>query len=184
MAQVKGTAVVASVRYVRERFGDEALARVLERLPAEESRVLGGGILASAWYPMPLFLDFMQEVERQLAAQEPQVIRRMGRASAEYGITGVYKIFFKLGSPEFIIGRAARVFGSYYDTGEIVVVESRAGRAVLDLGGFAGAPQFCERILGWMEKTVEMAGAKKLRSDHPHCVHRGDASCRFVGDWD
>ena len=184
MAQVKGTAIVASVRYVRERFGEEALKRVLGPLPQEERLVLEGGILASSWYPMPLFLHFMQEVERQLGAQEPQVIRRMGAASAEYGIKGVYKVFFKLGSPEFIIGRAARVFGSYYDTGQIVVSESRAGRAVLDLTGFEGAPQFCERILGWMEKTVAMAGAKNLRSDHPRCVHRGDSACRFVGDWD
>ena len=184
MAQVKGTAVVASVRYVRERFGEAALRRVLGPLPTDERLVLEGGILASSWYPMPLFLHFMQEVERQLATQELHVIRRMGQASAEYGIKGVYKVFFKLGSPEFIIGRAARVFGSYYDTGRIVVAESRAGRAVLDLSGFEGAPQFCERILGWMEKTVEMAGAKNLRSGHPRCVHRGDSTCRFLGDWD
>lgn len=184
MAQVKGTAVVASLRYVQERFGDEAVKRVLGSLPADERRVLEAGILASSWYPMPLFLHFMQESERQLAAQEKDVIRRMGAASAEYGIKGVYKIFFRLGSPEFVIGRAARVFGSYYDTGQIAVVESRAGRAVLDLAGFAGAPQFCERILGWMQTTVVMAGAKNLRSGHPLCVHRGDEVCRFVGDWD
>jgi hypothetical protein len=184
MAQVKGTAVIASVRYVRERFGEEALKRVLGPLPVEERHVLEGGILASAWYPMPLFLHFMQEVERQLASQEPDVIRRMGRASAEYGIKGVYKVFFRLGSPEFIIGRAARVFGSYDDSGQLVVAESRAGRAVVELSGFEGAPQFCKRILGWMEKTIEMAGAKNLRSDHPRCVHRGDGACRFVGDWD
>lgn len=183
MAQVKGTAVVASLRYVGERFGKDALQRVLDALSPDERQLLAGGVLASSWYPMPLFLRFMQEAERQLAAQESAVIRRMGRASADYGIKGVYRIFFKLGSPEFIIGRAARVFGSYYDTGQIAVVESRAGRAVLDLTGFSGAPQFCERILGWMEQTVELAGARDLRSDHPLCVHRGDDRCRFVGDW-
>lgn len=184
MAQVTGTAVVASLRYVKERFGGDALQRVLAALSDDERKVLDAGILASSWYPMPLFLRFMREAERQLAAQEDSVIRRMGAASAEYGIKGVYKIFFKMGSPEFVIGRAARVFGSYYDSGRIEVVETRAGRAVLDLHGFEGAPQFCERILGWMEKTVQMAGARDLRSDHPQCVHRKDRACRFVGDWD
>jgi hypothetical protein len=184
VAQVKGTAVVASVRYVRERFGADALARVLARLAPDERQALAEGVLASSWYAMPLLLRFMQAAEAELAADEPEVIRRMGGASAEYGVTGVYKIFFKVGSPEFIIGRAARVFGSYYDTGSIRVVESRAGRAVLDLAGFEGAPQFCQRILGWMETTVRMAGARNLRSEHALCVHRGDAVCRFVGDWD
>lgn len=184
MAQVKGTAVVASLRYVNERFGEEATRRVLRLLPEADRRVLEAGILASSWYPMDLFLRYMQEAERQLSLKEPDVVRRMGAASAEYGIRGVYKIFFKVGSPEFIIGRAARVFGSYYDTGRIEVVETGRGRAVLDLAGFCGAPQFCERILGWMARTVEMAGAKNLRSQHPLCVHRGDPVCRFEGTWD
>jgi uncharacterized protein (TIGR02265 family) len=184
MAQVKGTAVTASIRYVNERFGADAFRRILRFLPDADRQILEAGVLASSWYPMPLFLRFMQEAEQQLSPKEPDVIRRMGAASAEYGIRGVYKIFFRMGSPEFIIGRAARVFGSYYDTGRIEVVETGPGRAVLDLSGFSGAPQFCERILGWMEKTVQMAGAKNLRANHAACVHRGDAVCRFEGDWD
>jgi hypothetical protein len=140
MAQVKGTAVDASLRYVRERFGEPALAAVLAALP---------------------------------------------EASCEYGVKGVYRIFFKLGSPEFIIGRAARVFSSYYDTGELRVVEGRAGRAVVELSKLEGsAPEFCDRIYGWMERTLELAGAKGLRSAHSRCVHRGDEVCRFEGSWD
>jgi hypothetical protein len=34
----------------------------------------------------------------------------MGRASCDYGRTAVYEIFLKVGSPESIISRAARVF--------------------------------------------------------------------------
>ena len=184
MAKVKGTAVVASVRYVSERFGAKELAAVLAGLPDEDRRILEGGVLASSWYPVPLFLRFMQEAEKQLGAKEPDLVRRMGRASADYGVKTVYKIFFKVGSPAFIIGRAARVFGSYYDTGKLTVVDTSSGGAVLDLEGFEGAPQFCERIRGWMERTVELAGAKNLRAEHTLCVHRGDALCRFEGTWD
>lgn len=182
---MKGTAVQSSLRYVRERFGEGSLARVLEALPEDDRQALGHGILASSWYGMDAFLRFMQEVERQLGAQEPDVVRKMGRASCDYGVTGVYKIFFKVGSPEFIISRAARVFSSYYDTGELKVVEGGAGRAVVELTALqGGAPQFCERIFGWMQRTLELAGAKALRSAHSACVHRGDPVCRFEGNWD
>ena len=184
MAQVKGTAVLSSLRYVRERFGEEPLALVLAALPAEDA-ALCGGVLASSWYPMPAFLRFMQEAERQLGAQEPNLVLEMGRASCDYGITGVYKIFFKVGSPEFIIRRAARVFSSYYDTGRLEVVESEDGRCVVELRGLEGsARQFCERIYGWAQRTLELAGAKNLRSGHSSCVHRGDPVCRFEGHWD
>jgi hypothetical protein len=184
MAQVKGTAVSASLRYVRERFGEEALARVLDALPGEDRKRLSA-VLASSWYPMEAFLLFMREAQRQLGAEQPDLVRSMGRASCDYGVTGVYKIFFKVGSPEFIIGRSARVFSSYYDSGELRVVDSRDGRAVVEVAGLeGGSPEFCERIYGWMQRTLELAGAKGLRSAHSLCVHRGDAVCRFEGDWE
>ena len=185
MAQVKGTAVQSSMRYVKERFGENALARVIERLPEGDRGSFGHGALSSAWYGMDAFLRFMQEAEKQLHAQEPDLVRRMGRASCEYGVTGIYKIFFKVGSPEFIISKAARVFGSYYDTGELKIAQSGPGLAVAELVGFeGGAPQFCERIYGWMQRTLEMSGAKGLRTAHSACVHRGDPACRFEGNWE
>jgi uncharacterized protein (TIGR02265 family) len=184
LARVKGTAVQSSLQYVRERFGDDSLARVVAALPEADRRALEG-VLVSSWYDVETFRRFMVEAERQLGTQEPDVVRRMGRFSCDQGITTVYRIFFKLGSPEFIIRRAARVFSSYYDTGELRIVESGPGRAVGELAGFeGGAPQFCERIFGWMQQTLERAGAKNLRAKHDVCVHRGGAVCRFEGDWD
>jgi hypothetical protein len=184
MAKVKGTAIQSSLRYVRERFGEEALAAVLAALPGADAAELSS-VLASSWCPMEAFLRFMREAKRQLGAREPDLVRNMGRASCDYGVTGVYKIFFKVGSPEFIISRATRVFSSYYDSGRIAVVESRHGRAVVEVTGLEGsAPEFCERIYGWMQRTLELAGAKSLESAHSLCVHRGDPVCRFEGGWE
>jgi len=184
LARVKGTAVQSSLRYVREKFGEAPLARILKALPEADRRPLES-VLASVWYDVALFLRFMVEAERQLGSQEPDLVRNMGRASCDYGLTTVYKIFFKIGSPEFIIGRGARVFSSYYDTGELVIAESGPGHCVAELRAFeGGAPQFCERIYGWMQRTLELAGAKNLRPKHQVCVHRGGPVCRFEGDWD
>lgn len=184
MARVKGTAVQSSLRYVKERFGQAAVARILERLAPSDREPLEQ-VLASSWYPMDAFLHFMQEAQRQLGAQEPDVVRNMGRASCDYGMTTVYKVFFKLGSPEFVISRAAGVFSSYYDEGGIRIVESGRGRAAVELTGFeGGAPQFCERLHGWMQRILELAGAKNVRTVHSLCVHRRDAACRFEGSWD
>ena len=40
MARVKGSAVQSSLLYVRERFGDESLARILAAMPEEDGRSL------------------------------------------------------------------------------------------------------------------------------------------------
>jgi hypothetical protein len=142
VAQVKGTAVQSSLRYVQERFGDAPLAGVLAALPEADRLALGQVVLASSWYPMDTFLRFMREAQRQLGEKEPDVVRKMGRASRDYGLTTVYRI----------------------------------------LEG--GAPQVCERIFGWRQRTLELAGANNLRSAHSTCVHRGDGDCRFEGSWD
>ncbi|HXY40148.1 MAG TPA: hypothetical protein VEQ10_10770 [Vicinamibacteria bacterium] len=185
MAQVKGTAVLSSLRHVRERFGEPALAGVLSALPSGDAALLSGLVLASSWYPMGCLLRFMQEAEKQLAAQEPKLLQNMGRASCDDGLKGIYKIFLKVGSPGFIIDRAARVLANYYDTGELVVVDRGERHVAVELRGLeeAGRP-FCERIYGWMQRTLELTGVRNLRSAHSSCLHRGDPVCRFEGRWD
>jgi hypothetical protein len=184
VARVKGTALESSSRYVRERFGPGALARVIEALPEGDRAAFHEGILASAWYGLDALDRFMQETERQLSPQEPEVLRMMGRASCEYGLTGVYRVFFKVGSPEWIISKGAQVYSRYYDTGELKIVEVVSGRAIVELVGFeGGSRQFCERFYGWMQRTLELAGAKNLRTAHSTCIHRGDSICLFEGHW-
>jgi hypothetical protein len=56
VAQVEGTAVQSSLRYVQEGFGDDPLAGVLAALPEADRNALGQGVLASSWYPMGTFL--------------------------------------------------------------------------------------------------------------------------------
>ena len=108
----------------------------------------------------------------------------MGRASAEYGLSTVYRIFCKIGSPQFIISRGSRVFSSYYQQGSLEVTESGPGFANAELRDFRdGSPEFCERIFGWMARMLEFCGARDMRTTHVTCVHRGDRVCRFEGTW-
>jgi hypothetical protein len=64
-----------------------------------------------------------------------------------------------------------------------VVFEPR--HVVLELVGFdGGALEYCERIYGWMERTLELGGAKNIRASHAQCLHQGAPSCLFEGSWD
>ncbi len=68
---------------MRDRFGEPALTRVRDALPPEDQPLLSKNILVSAWFPMSLLLRFMEEAERQLGSEEPELARATGRASAE-----------------------------------------------------------------------------------------------------
>ena len=134
--QIKGTALGSVQRYVHEHFGEAKWRELLAALdPAERSQI-EGGILVSAWYPFALFIRIVQVAEAQLSAQVPRLHREMGRAAAEYGLTTFYKIFFKVGSPQFIITRSAKVWRTYYTSGEMAVPVCENGHAVVELIGF------------------------------------------------
>jgi len=108
----------------------------------------------------------------------------MGRAAAEYGLTTFYKIFFKVGSPQFIITRSAKVWRTYYTSGEMTVPVCEDGHAVVELVGFEEpARELCERLPGFFERTVELSGGRGVRLVHETCVHRGATSCRFEAWW-
>jgi hypothetical protein len=182
--EIKGSALISVQRYVHEHFGEDEWRALLAALPPGESRPIEGGILVSAWYPFALFIRILQAAEALLGARVPRLQREMGRASAEYGLTTLYKIFFKVGSPQFIITRAARVWHSYYSSGEMTVRMSEDGHVVMELGGFEEpARELCERLPGFFERTLELSGVRAVRSVHDVCVHRGGAACRFELWW-
>lgn len=181
---VKGTALASTIRYITEKFGPEGLERVLARLTPEERAPIKKGVLATVWYPFALLLKLMREARECFGTQVPHLPREMGKASADYALTGIYSIFLRFGSPQFIVSRGTSVMKTYYSTGEMRVVTSEKGHAVMEVVGFGEpAPEFCERLEGWMHRTVELSGGTGCRLVHEKCVNRGDTLCRFEGWW-
>jgi hypothetical protein len=182
--QIKGTAISSAQRYAQEHFGEEGWRIVLDGLAAEERQQIASGVLVSAWYPFSLFIKIVRLLEMHFGSKVPRLHREMGRAAAEYGLTSFYKIFFSVGSPQFIISRAAKVWRTYYGSGEMTAPVCEKGHAVVELSGFAEpAPELCERLPGFFERTVELSGGRDVKLVHPLCVNRGEPVCRFESWW-
>lgn len=182
--QIKGTALGSVQRYVEERFGEGEWRTLRAALTPDERKAIETGILASAWYPFSLFVKVLRAAESQLGSRVPRLQHEMGRASADFGLNTFYKVFFKVGSPQFILARTAKVWRTYYTSGEMTVPASGDGHAVLELVGFEEpAPELCERLPGFFERTAELSGGSDVRHVHDVCVHRGGATCRFEAWW-
>jgi len=184
-AQVKGTAVLGTIRFIKENFGEEGLAKVVGHLAEEDRARMEAVVLSSAWYPVSFLLAVMRAAKQEFGAGMPDIITKIGRASADYAHTTVYKLVFKVGSPQWIISKASPIFSSFYDQGKMVVCESGAGFANVEVRDFGEpAPEFCERIAGWCVRTFELSGAKNVQLHHVSCVCKGAKVCRFEGTWD
>jgi hypothetical protein len=181
---VKGAPLLSCERYLGEHFGPEAWRRLLAELTPQERSELSPAVLATSRYPFALFLKVIRVAKQLFGGQEPRLHDKMGRASADYGLTTVYKIFFKVGSPQFIISKAPKVWKAYYNSGDLRSLVSEPGHAVMELAGFEEpALELCERLTGWFTRTLELAGAAEPKLVHTECVHRGAGTCRWEGWW-
>lgn len=180
----KGTTVLATIRFLKERFGDPGLERVTARLAEEDRARMQSPLLPSAWYPQSLLLGLMRGAKAEFGTQMPDLYRQIGRASADYSLSTVYSVVFKVSSTQWIISRAAAIFASYYDSGKMAVPENAKGMAMIELCDFAEPePEFCERILGWCGRILEHCGEKNVQVEHVQCRCRGDKTCRFKATW-
>ncbi len=185
MAKVKGSALRSSVAFLQDRLGAEGFRRVLEKMDPGDRSILENPILQSNWYEFSLMLRLMEAATPLLPHPGARSLPwELGRFSAEHGLTTLYRVFFKVADPGFIIRKASQVFSNYYDTGTMEMVSLENKVAVLRLTGFdQPGTVFCERLQGWMERTLEMSGAKTIVMSHPKCLARGDAFCEFQGRW-
>jgi hypothetical protein len=185
MAKVKGSVVHSNAAFLQEKLGKEVYGQILAKLDPADRAALGTVILQSAWYEYSLVLRLMEVAgEFYKGPASKSLAWEMGRFSAEYGLKTVYKIFFKVADPGFIISRASKIFGNYFDSGTMEVVSLEPRSAHLRIRGFDQPCQaFCDRAMGWMERTTELAGGKSVTITHPVCATRGGNCCDYVGRW-
>jgi hypothetical protein len=180
---LKGSAVSATLKYLRLRGADEAYPQILEQLPVGDRERLSR-VLASQWIPVETVMRLLETAARVLGEDPQELAFQAGGFAAEDGLTTLYKIFFRFGSPEFILARASRVWSTYWDSGQMSVVVSEPGHLEVRVAEFpVGSELVCQRTRGWIHRAFELMGFAPQVS-HPACVLRGDPYCQHRVDWE
>jgi hypothetical protein len=186
MSNVKGTSIAARLDYVRRRGGDEAVIAILNELSdkpeVEQIRVTGA--LKSAWYPFRMFVELIEAIDRKFGRGDGSLVQDLGAEVARTDLKTVYKIFYRIASPNFIVTKATQVWNRYYDSGELMSLQNDDGRIRLELRNFE-TPHWvhCQSVMGWMRETLRMSGAKGCEITHPNCRTKNAKTCEFVGEW-
>ena len=186
MAKVKGTALKSTVEFLKQQLGDEGFDKLTDGMAPGELDILKAPVLLSSWYEFSLLRNLMNRAEGKLSLPPGRTLAwELGRHSAEATLSSIYKLFFKVADVSYIIKKAAYLFPTYYDTGAMEVLENSPGASVIHIKGFdEPSAEFCDRMQGWMQRTVELTGRKNVTLHHPLCVARGDAVCEYRGSWD
>jgi hypothetical protein len=183
--QIKGVVFRAFMRFLRDGYGEEAVTRVLSLLPPELADKLRADILFTGnWYPLAWYRQ-MHAAAQEATGAGSELARAKGHAGVTRDLSGIYKIFLRIVSPEFVIGRSAQLFNLYYDTGTMEVLDKRNGGARARWRGCVGFDHnIWVDVLGGCEAALTAAGAKNVRLTVVSGGREGDENMEAEARWE
>ena len=163
MVQIKGSAIKETITQIKTRAGEDAFQKILGLLDEETQKICGGQIFSSSWYPLDAFTRFLEIEIKVLADGNEQMVTRGAEAVIESQLSGIYRAFVKLGSPEFVIKQVAAVHNTYFQGVPIEVKVEGTKKALIRYKGFEVQHRILGfAIIGFFKKALEISGAKDL----------------------
>ena len=180
MARVKGTILLDFVKTIRA----DKKGSYDQYLTAKDREIISERILPSAWYPYETYMACFQGVAAVVGKNNSQTIRQWGRLYGEAIITGVYKGIVKEGAPLDSLKKYSSYYRNLFDFGEFEIVPASPREAVLAVRGFdlQFEPQY-HLIRGWIERSIELCGAREVKSDFVAKSWEGAPDTRLQLSW-
>ena len=190
MANVKGSALASRVLWVVLGHGAAGMERLIEHASPELRASLGGPRLGNAidkarWYPFEQFIELNVLIDRLFGRGDLGLVRELGRHGADANLTTIYRLFYKVGTTHWILGRAVRLWSAHYDSGYLEIMTRGSRSVTLRIRGFATPdPVHCLAVLGWGERSIELSGGKRVQAEETRCRNRGDELCQIEASWE
>lgn len=183
VAHMKGAAVSARLDWVK-RFHGDRWDEFVAALGAGTRADIAQGVIKTEWIPVPVVIDILLTGDRLFGSGDLAVCKAMGAHAAEVNLPTLYKLFYRVGSVEYILGKAALLWPLTHDTGEARLVRVAPRHARYEVRGY-GQPNVavCRSIEGFMHKTLELTGVRVDSIVEVDCVNRGDAICAYEARW-
>jgi|SRR5581483_9895835 len=185
MANIRGSAFIPRINWLKERHPAKWLEIVAALAPATRE-LIEVRPLATGWYPFEQFVNLMETADRIAGEGDLELVRVLGHHAATSNLSTVLRIFIRLGSPEYILGKAAKVWSLYHDTGRSETEPQPLGPRSIALNVFEhGAPHrvLCMTLLGWTRAYLEATGCKAVVVKETRCRLSGADCCRYEGQW-
>jgi hypothetical protein len=183
MVQIKGTAVLDTIRVVKGREGEQRFKAILALLDDETKPIFEGEIFDASWYPLNGFVAFLAASLR-LTGDDEKVLIRRSEAVVERQLRGVYRVFVRLRSPESILKRMGIVHQTYFTGVGIRVEIPEQGRANIRFSGFEAQHRLLEYvIIGFYRKALELCGAKLVAAEFTVPMAAAAKYCELSVTW-
>ncbi len=162
MAQIRGTDVSSLRTYVREQKGPQAEQELLSRLP-EALRTIYLETSPVTWNPVEAQAELYEVAASSLFPEVTEPIVELHRVLARMSYSGVYRLFIRIPSVEYIARRAATVWRKYYDTGNADTENAKDRSLDFVVTQFPTLPNALRQATtGHLDTLMELTGARDV----------------------
>ncbi len=162
----RGPNFVYGMEFVREEHGLKVWEQVIEAMPPEDRSVWEGPLLITGAYRFAAFKAMLAALTEVVGVRPEEETAQMYSYIADRSLNSVYKFFFRLAQPSFVIARYPILWQRFFKSGSVEVSGGGAGRARLD---FTLTEIFLDWIrspcLGYSTRAVSLSGGSDLRME-------------------
>jgi hypothetical protein len=169
VGNVKAASIIDTLDVARELLGAATYGEVLDALPPVTRALVERRLLPVEWVPVDDWMPFIQALLDRAFRGDEEQLRRLARKVCERDFNTFYKVILKiLVSPDFLLERAAKLWRTYHDSGELKVIsrEKRGGRMHIQLRVEKLHTQYAvfgALMQGFIEQLFHMTGARDVR---------------------
>jgi len=109
----KGSGFTSAITVLRRMLPVEQLERVLAPLSPETAELVRHPPLPVAWIPMHHFPELVRSVRAHGFGGDEMKFEEWGRQAMLADLRGIYKMFIRFLSPQFVIERGAKLWAQY-----------------------------------------------------------------------
>jgi hypothetical protein len=167
MSKIKGSTIISRLKYAEVRGASQTKDAVIQKLSPDFQDKIKIGILMAAWYPFEYYSQLHRAIDQVMGKGDLAVLLDVGKYSAELAVHGVTKIFFKLGSPEFILKRASAVWHQHYTSGLMEPIFGEKKTVTLLVKEFEeDSNELLVTVAGWIKRVMELSGGRNVTIDY------------------
>jgi hypothetical protein len=162
MGRAKASDVLIVKQFICQKSPD-AEKVFLEQLSAEADTIYKT-VAATSWMPIEAGFEIYAKAAAFLYPQDPKPARRLGYEVNRIQLKGIYKVFIRFASIEYIIKRVSQMWNTYYDAGEACLENfgETGGNLVVKKFPELAATQR-EYVAGFIQGILEMSGVANVQ---------------------
>ncbi len=181
--RIKGTSLSSFLDFLQVAYGPTRAKEFVASLEPTLRKRCDGVILASAFYPVEE-LETLSLLARAHFEGDASFFERSGAHNAQIGLTGVHQSLLARRTPLDFLKAAERAWGQFVDAGTGSADIVGDGKVRVRIEGWPKSEVLCGRQTGFLNRSLELAGAVAPSVSKVYCTRSGHACCEWSLTWD